>query len=852
LSPALRCGIFSPLSGEQVIRIEGACTHNLRDIDLCIPRNRLIVITGVSGSGKSSLAFDTLYAEGQRRYVESLSAYARQFLDRMPRPDVRRIDGLTPALAIDQRAAAPNPRSTIGTLTEIHDHLRLLFTALGQPHDPDTGQALHRMGTDEIVNQLAALPERTRLILLAPVEGEGDLPALRDRLKRQGFVRLRLDGEILDLDDPALGKKRRVPGKVEVVVDRLVIRPELEARLADSIETVRRWSPHQVVALIQEPDAESPVEENFSTSFTNPETGFTLPTPEPHHFSFNGPHGACPSCHGLGVVSEQEETAARSRTCPDCHGRRLKPWVLAVTVENARGESLSIDRFCELPVDDAHAWLDGMEAQGPRAQLIAPVLRELRHRLSFLREVGLGYLGIDRQASTLSGGEFQRIRLATQVGGGLSGVLYVLDEPTIGLHPQDNDRLLAALRRLRDLGNTVLLVEHDLTAMREAEFLIDIGPGAGRHGGHLLHAGSVADLLADGAPDTPTRAYLSGEKRITPPTRPRVPRKGEWLALRGARGHNLRNIDLRIPLGCLVAVAGVSGSGKSSLIADTLQPALAGLLHGARAMPLPFDTLHGVEGVDKIIAIDQSPLSRSRRSNPATYSGAFQPIRAPFAATPTARARGYGVGRFSFNRPGGRCEACQGEGSIRLDMQFMADIHAPCESCGGRRFNRETLEITFKGRSIAEVLEMTIDEAVAFFGKISDVARKLESLRRAGLGYLTLGQPAATLSGGEAQRLKLASELARRPGDHTIYLLDEPTTGLHPADIQVLVNNLFALRDQGHTVLVVEHDPDVLRCADWIVELGPGGGPDGGQIIAEGPPAKIAGTKNSPTAPWLR
>ena len=956
---------------DSLIRIAGARTHNLKGIDLDLPKNRFIVITGVSGSGKSSLAFDTLYAEGQRRYVESLSAYARQFLDRMPRPDVDRIDGLTPAVAIDQRAAAPNPRSTIATLTEIHDYLRVLYAALGQPHDPTTGQPLQRLTTGDIVARLANLADGTRLVLLAPVEETErlrDLPALRDHLKRQGFVRIRLDGGILDLDDPAFAAHRSAR-QAEIVVDRVVVRPGLEARLADSIETARRWSPHRLLALVQTPGQPDPDLLTLPTSFTNPLTGFTLPEPTPRHFSFNSPQGACPTCHGLGVVQgpdpgrlvpdpslslaegavkcwwpahQQRATTlwkreldalaahfrvptdvpfkqlpeefrhalwhgtgsvpiatgwktgpstrsvekpfvglldqldhllatARSeslrrclarfiahRPCPDCHGHRLQPWVLAVTLGNGQ-EALAIDRFCARTVSAALAWIRHLQPAGARGTLAAPVVDEVRKRLGFLEDVGLGYLTLDREASTLSGGEFHRIRLATQVGGGLAGVLYVLDEPSVGLHPQDNERLLVAMHRLRDLGNTVLVVEHDLATMRAADWLVEIGPGAGHEGGHLLFSGPTGGFLAATGP-SPTRPFLTNDQSI----RARSPRRGPgsepglwpnqdgtgWLVLRGARGHNLRSVDLRIPLGALVAVAGVSGSGKSSLVDDTLRPALARVLHAATGSPLPFDRLEGIGQIDKLIAIDQSPLARSGRSNPATYCGAFDRIRALFAATPLARARGYPATRFSFNRPGGRCEACLGEGTVSIDMQFLADLQAPCEACGGRRFNRETLEVAFKGHTIADVLEMTVDEAMDFFGRVSEVARRLESLRRAGLGYLRLGQPADTLSGGEAQRLKLAAELARKPGSHTLYLLDEPTTGLHPADVQLLLDNLVALRDQGHTVLVVEHHPDLLRCCDWIIELGPGGGPAGGRIVAEGPPPRLA-AGNSPTAPYL-
>jgi excinuclease ABC subunit A len=955
------------------ISIRGARTHNLKGIDLDLPKGRLTVISGVSGSGKSSLAFDTLYAEGQRRYVESLSAYARQFLDRVEKPDVDRIDGLTPAIAIDQRAATPNPRSTIATLTEIHDYLRVLYASLGIPHDPETGAPLRRLTTPDICADLLGRPPGTKLILLAPIEEKeklADPAALRDHLKRQGFVRARLNGQILEIEDMPV-KKFPAGTKVEIVVDRLVIKDGLDSRMADSVETARRWSPHRVLALVQAPGAADWTEEIFPTSFTNPETGFTLPEPSPRHFSFNSPHGACPVCHGIGSVPGPDPArlvpdpsrslddgaikcwwpshktkmvgfwkreidalakyhgvardqpfaslpekfrhelfhgtrgraiptgwstgpgsrsiekpfegllaqlqglldAARSETlrrhlgrfvahrpCPECGGRRLLPWVLAVTL--GRGEdALSIDRWCAMTVEEALAWMDRFPITAAQETFAGPLTREIRQRLCFLHEVGLGYLTLDREAATLSGGEFQRIRLATQIGSGLSGVLYVLDEPSVGLHQRDNDRLLASLHGLRALGNTIVLVEHDADTLKAADHLVDIGPGAGHRGGELLYSGPLDPLLAEPslAPRSLTGAYLRGEERISAPGRRRPPDDGDlfsgkehpgWISLTGARGHNLKSVDLSIPLGCLVAVAGVSGSGKSTLIMDTLCPALSNRLGQGGSAPLDFESLEGVSQIDKLIPIDQSPIGRSQRSNPATFTGAFDLIRSLFSQTPAARARGYTSARFSFNRPGGRCETCQGQGSQRVDMHFLADVEIPCESCAGRRFNRETLEVTFKGRDISKVLDLTVDEARDFFGAISDVARKLESLRRAGLGYLRLGQPCDTLSGGEAQRLKLAAELARKAGPRTLYLLDEPTTGLHFADIQVLLDNLFALRDQGHTVLVVEHQLDVIRLADWVIELGPEGGPGGGRIIAAGPPEVLAAI-GTPTGKYL-
>lgn len=955
------------------ISIRGARTHNLKGIDLDLPKGKLTVVSGVSGSGKSSLAFDTLYAEGQRRYVESLSAYARQFLDRVEKPDVDRIDGLTPAIAIDQRAATPNPRSTIATLTEIHDYLRLLYSSLGVPHDPETGAPLRRLTTPDICHALLGRAAGTKLILLAPVEERerlADPTALRDHLKRQGFVRARVNGKILEIEDMPV-KKFPAGTRVEIVVDRLVVKEGLESRAADSVETARRWSPHRLLALSQAPGAEEWTEEIFPTSFTNPDTGFTLPEPSPRHFSFNSPLGACPDCHGIGSVPGPDPArivpdpsrsldegavkcwwpahktkmvgfwkreidalakhhaaprdqpfsalpatfrhelfhgtngrpiptgwstgpgsrsiekpfdgllaqlqglleAARSETlrrqlarfvshrpCAACAGRRLLPWVLAVKLGEG-GDAMGIDRWCAMTVAEAAAWMDRFHVASVRESFAGPLIREIRQRLRFLREVGLGYLTLDREAATLSGGEFQRIRLATQIGSGLSGVLYVLDEPSVGLHQRDNDRLLESLRGLRALGNTIVVVEHDADTLRAADHLVDIGPGAGHRGGELLYSGPLAPVLEQPAlaPRSLTAAYLRGEQMISAPGRRRPPEAGSlfagneasgWLAMRGARGHNLKSVDLEIPLGCLVAVAGVSGSGKSTLVMDTLCPALSNRLGQGGGAPLEFTTLEGVSQIDKLIPIDQSAIGRSQRSNPATFTGAFDLIRSLFAQTPAARARGYTAARFSFNRPGGRCETCQGQGSQRVDMHFLADVEIPCESCGGRRFNRETLEVTFKGHDIARVLDLTVDEARDFFGAISDVARKLESLRRAGLGYLRLGQPCDTLSGGEAQRLKLAAELARKAGPRTLYLLDEPTTGLHFADIQLLLDNLFALRDQGHTVLVVEHQLDVIRLADWVIELGPDGGPEGGSIIAAGPPEKLiqAGT---PTGKYL-
>jgi len=931
---------------QTMLRIHGARTHNLRNLSLDLPKNKLIVLTGVSGSGKSSLAFDTLYAEGQRRYVESLSAYARQFLDKLAKPEVDSITGLTPAIAIEQASAAPNPRSTIATLTEIHDYLRILYSSLGQPHDPATGTPMRRLTNKEIIADLLSRPEGTRLILLAPVE---DIKAyentqqLRDNLRRQGFIRARLDGEILELDDPGF-TKRPLPQKAELVIDRLIIRPDIHTRLADSLESARRWADKYVLALLQEPDDTDYREHLFPTAFINPETGFSLPDFTPRHFSFNAPSGACRRCHGLGFVlvadanlvvpdpqlsisagairpwmspknkklfnvwqrgiqqlaeqfnaatdipykdlpkgfhnallhgsgkfegllpqlerlhaTSKSEATRRSvrrflsqQTCPDCKGFRLQDWLLAITLDN--GESaMGIHQFCALSIRRALQWIEAFTPAPAQRPFADPVLHELRQRLGFLSHVGLGYLGLDRQTSTLSGGEFQRIRLATQIGTGLSGILYVLDEPSIGLHQRDNARLLESLGKLRDLDNTIIVVEHDEETIRSADFLVDIGPGAGADGGRLLFAGTLDQLVANPPPDSLTADYLCKRKSITAQAAARTRNKETpQLILAGARGHNLKSVDIHLPLGHFIGIAGVSGSGKSTLINDTLRPALGHALKtGIRELPLAHDSLKGFEAIEKVITIDQSPIGRSPRSNPATYSKAFDEIRRLFARLPEARRRGYDAGRFSFNRPGGRCEACMGDGAIRIDMHFLGNVFTPCEACNGYRYNRETLEVLYKGKTIADVLDMTIEEACHFFGKVSNVARCLESLRRAGLGYLRLGQPANTLSGGEAQRLKLATELAKRSSGHTLYLLDEPTTGLHFHDIQNLLNNLFALRDNDNTVVVIEHNLDVLGCCDWIIELGPEGGNEGGYLVAEGPPHSIAANTTSPTGKYL-
>ncbi len=845
------------------IRIRGARTHNLRGIDVDIPRNRLVVITGVSGSGKSSLAFDTLYAEGRRRYMESLSVQSRRFLTQMEKPDVDFIDGLSPAIAIEQRSLPPNPRSIVATLTEIYDFARVLYAAAGTPHDPDTGTPLQRLGTGEILQELTSLEEGSRITLLATIDPDSPLRAstdLRSELRRQGLIRIRLDGEIIDLDDTeaVIGEK----AEFDLVIDRLVNRPGIESRLADSIETARRWSPHRVIALTQTSKPAPLVERVFPTSFTNPETGYTLPDLQPRHFSFNSAAGACPLCEGTGLAPDKKgNTKSDAEACPECGGARLRPWVRAVTLGESIGQALSIDRFCSLSIADAADWIASIEQNGNLPKHLQPLLVEMANRLRFLLKTGLPYLTLDRPASTLSGGEYQRIRLATQLGSGLTGVLYVLDEPSIGLHPSDNLKLLDSLRHLRDLGNSVVVVEHDLDTLRAADHLVEIGPGPGHLGGRLLFSGSYREMLEGPLPESRTRRWLSGEIGETeappnhrlPTSPPSSSEKTKWFHLIGASGHNLRGVDLALPLGRLTAIAGVSGSGKSSLLLGTLLPALAAKLSPkSSSRPLPFQSLSGEKPIKKAIAINQKPAAGGKRSTPASYCGALDPIRILFSKTPAARTRGFTASRFSFNRPGGRCEVCLGLGRIEIDMQFLADASITCESCGGTRYNRETLEITYKGRNIYQILEMTVDEAVRFFGPVADVTRRLGPLVECGLSYLRLGQPLETLSGGEAQRLKLASELARPAHEHTLYLLDEPTTGLHPDDTRVLLDNLIRLRNLGHTVVVIEHNPLILRAADWLIETGPGAGPLGGEIIAAAPPEEVAALDHSPTAPFLK
>jgi excinuclease ABC subunit A len=936
------------------IVVAGARQHNLKNITVRIPRNALTVITGLSGSGKSSLAFDTLYAEGQRRYVESLSVYARQFLDQLQKPDVDSIEGLSPAVAIEQRSGSANPRSTVATTTEIHDYLRLLFAAIGRRHCPSCGKPVVRQNAEQVVAALLALPPGTRVLLLAPLvrDFKGDGKAALALVRRKGFVRVRLDGAIHDVDAvPPIDPKKK--HALDVVVDRLAIGPGVRARLADSVELTLREGEGQMAALSEQPDG-AWRESMFSEKNACPACDLRFDELKASHFSFNSPYGACPSCLGLGTrfvfdeglivpdpaLSIQDgaiqawkrggrrliiyynrllralakhfafsldtpyrELPARLRhilmqgsdddsitfgrwrgaawrnykkgfegvipnlsrrfaetdsettreglrrfmarqPCEACRGRRLRPETLACLVQG-----VSIADLAAKSVREALAFFDGLSLAGTEAALAGEPAREIRARLGFLDEVGLDYLTLDRESATLSGGEAQRIRLATQIGSGLTGVLYVLDEPSIGLHSRDQERLLKTLFDLRDLGNTVVVVEHDEATIRRADYLIDLGPGAGRHGGELLAQGPPAEVLVH--PRSLTGQYLNGEKRIPVPAARRAPGP-EALTIVGASAHNLQRIDVRIPLGLFVCVTGVSGSGKSTLVDDILRKALARRLYGSRDIPGAHDRIEGLEKIDKVVVIDPSPIGRTPRSNPVTYTGAYIDIRTLFASLPAAKVRGYGPGRFSFNVKGGRCEACRGDGSLKLEMQFLPDVYVTCEACGGKRFNRETLEIRYRGKTVAEVLALTVDEALVFFEAIPRVARKLKTLSEVGLGYLGLGQSATTLSGGEAQRVKLSAELARQATGRTLYLLDEPTTGLHAADVERLLQVLTRLRDGGNTVVVIEHHLDVIKSADYIIDLGPEGGKRGGRLVACGTPESVAACKASYTGAALK
>ena len=934
----------------QQLVIRGAREHNLRNVDVEIPRDRLTVITGLSGSGKSSLAFDTIYAEGQRRYVESLSAYARQFLELMQKPDVDSIEGLSPAISIEQKTTSRNPRSTVATVTEIYDYMRLLWARVGVPHSPATGLPIESQTVSQMVDKIVALPEGTRLLLLAPIARgrKGEYRKELQDLQKRGFQRVKVDGSLYEIDQvPALNK--RLKHTIEAVIDRIVVREGLATRLADSLETGLGLSD----GLLYAENADTAERLTFSAKFACPVSGFTIPEIEPRLFSFNSPFGACPACDGLGTemffdpglvvpnpslslaegaiapwanstsryyrqtlealaqhfgfdleapfgrlpekirhvilygsageaVSFQYHDGSRSyeiaksfegvipnmerrwketesawvrdelarfqtiTQCETCGGKRLKPEALAVKIAGR-----DISQVSDLSIEAAGLWFGALEAElKPQQRDIARrILREINERLHFLKNVGLGYLTLARSSGTLSGGESQRIRLASQIGSGLTGVLYVLDEPSIGLHQRDNDRLLAALKRLRDLGNTVIVVEHDEDAIRSADYLIDMGPGAGVHGGQVVARGTPDQVMADA--NSLTGQYLSGARQIPLPCRRRSPTPGQMLRVVGARANNLRDVSVDFPLGLFTCVTGVSGGGKSSLVIDTLYRALARRLNGSREVAGPHERIEGIERVDKVVDIDQSPIGRTPRSNPATYTGAFTPIRDWFAELPEAKTRGYRPGRFSFNVKGGRCEACQGDGVIKIEMHFLPDVYVECDTCKGKRYNRETLEITFRGKSIADVLDMTVEEAVDFFKAVPAIRDKLQTLARVGLGYIHLGQQATTLSGGEAQRVKLAKELSRRATGKTVYILDEPTTGLHFEDVSRLLEVLQALIEQGNTVIVIEHNLEVIKTADWIIDLGPDGGDRGGQVVTCGTPEEVAQVPESYTGQYL-
>jgi excinuclease ABC subunit A len=975
LAQALR----APHAEPPVIRVRGARTHNLKNIDLDIPKHALVVITGLSGSGKSSLAFDTLYAEGQRRYVESLSAYARQFLQLMDKPDVDVIEGLAPAISIEQKATSHNPRSTVGTVTEIHDYLRLLFARAGTPFCPDHDLPLSATPVSQMVDAVLALPEETKLMVLAPVvrDRKGEFVELFADMQAQGYVRFRVDGAIVEASDlPKLKKTEK--HDIDIVIDRLKTRPDARQRLAESFEAALRIAEGRAIALEMDTNAEH----LFSAKFACPICSYSLPELEPRLFSFNSPVGACPSCDGLGQVTafdpervvafpslslaagavkgwdrrnsytfsilesvashygfdideafeslperardvllngsgdedieftytaessarggkrsvkrqhpfegiipnferrfrETDSAAVRedlaryqaARACPACHGTRLRrearhvflvdmePPSAAAAGEGARRRR-PIYEIEHSTLSDCLAFFQELRLEGARADIADKVVREIRSRLTFLNNVGLNYLSLDRSADTLSGGEAQRIRLASQIGSGLTGVMYVLDEPSIGLHQRDNDRLIATLRHLRDLGNSVLVVEHDEDMIRASEYCVDMGPGAGVHGGQVVAQGTPGEVAAN--PDSLTGRYLSRALTIQVPAERTPwraaaaddsdPARTNRLRIRGARGNNLKDVTVDVPVGLFTCVTGVSGSGKSTLVNDTLYTAVARELYGSHAEAAPHEALEGLEAFDKVINVDQSPIGRTPRSNPATYTGLFTPIRELFAEVPAARERGYGPGRFSFNVSGGRCESCQGDGVLKVEMHFLPDVYVPCDICHGKRYNRETLEVLYKGKHIAQVLELTVEDALAFFSAVPAIARKLQTLMDVGLGYITLGQSATTLSGGEAQRVKLALELSKRDTGRTLYILDEPTTGLHFADIQLLLTVLHQLRDAGNTIVVIEHNLDVIKTADWVIDMGPEGGAGGGQVVVQGTPEAVAACGRSHTGVYL-
>jgi excinuclease ABC subunit A len=933
----------------EYIKIRGARTHNLKNINLDLPRNQLVVITGLSGSGKSSLAFDTLYAEGQRRYVESLSAYARQFLQLMEKPDVDLIEGLSPAIAIEQKATSHNPRSTVGTVTEIHDYLRLLFARAGDPFCPQHDLVLQAQSVGQMVDHVLALPEGTKVMILSPivVERKGEQADMFDELRAQGFVRLRVNGKICEMDNlPKLAKNQK--HTIEIVVDRLKVAADIKQRLAESFETALRHADGRALAV----EMDSGKEHLFSAKFACPICNYSLQELEPRLFSFNSPMGACPKCDGLGVISffdparivafpnlslsggaikgwdrrnqfyfqmldslakhydfdleqsfeslpekiqnvilngsgrveipftyvnergkkmlrehpfegivnnlerrykETDSPAVReelakylnSCSCPDCSGTRLRE-----EARHVRVAEHTIYELSALPLKQALTFFQKVKLPGNKQAIAEKIVQEIASRLTFLNNVGLDYLSLERSAETLSGGEAQRIRLASQIGSGLTGVMYVLDEPSIGLHQRDNDRLLDTLKRLRDMGNSVIVVEHDEDAIMTADYVVDMGPGAGEHGGTVIAQGTPKEVIAN--PQSITGDYLSGRRSIEAPKTYRKPDKARHLRIIGACGNNLKDVTLDLPVGLLTCVAGVSGSGKSTLINDTLYNAVAKHLYGSNAEPAPYAKIEGLEFFDKVINVDQSPIGRTPRSNPATYTGLFTPIRELFAGVPTSRERGYGPGRFSFNVKGGRCESCQGDGVIKVEMHFLPDVYVPCDVCHGHRYNRETLEVNYKGKNIHEVLNMTVEHAHEFFKAVPVLARKLQTLLDVGLGYITLGQSATTLSGGEAQRVKLSLELSKRDTGRTLYILDEPTTGLHFHDIALLLKVIHTLRDQGNTVVVIEHNLDVIKTSDWVIDLGPEGGEGGGRIVAQGSPKDIAASKNSVTGPYLK
>ena len=931
------------------IKIRGARTHNLKNISLDLPRNKLIVITGLSGSGKSSLAFDTLYAEGQRRYVESLSAYARQFLERMNKPDVDLIEGLSPAISIEQKSTSHNPRSTVGTVTEIHDYLRLLYARAGEPECPTHAHTLESQTVSEMVDTLLALPNDTKIMLLAPIVNsrKGEQQDLFEDLKAQGFIRLRIDGEIYEIDAlPKLTKTKK--HQVDVVVDRIKINPEIKQRITESTETALKLADGKMIAI----EMDTNKSHLFSAKFACPLCDYSLEELEPRIFSFNNPMGACPECDGIGNInffdpkrvvafphlslasgaikgwdkrnqfyfqllqslsehykfdletafeempekiqsvilngsgSEQinfsyinergqiikkmhsfegilnnlkrryHETDSGTvrdelakylnmQPCPSCEGSRLR-----IEARHVKVGKKNIHEICNTPLKETVHFFESLKLKGAKKTIAEKIIYEITSRLKFLVNVGLDYLSLSRSAETLSGGEAQRIRLASQIGSGLTGVMYVLDEPSIGLHQRDNDRLLETLKRLRDLGNTVIVVEHDQDAIMSADHVVDIGPGAGEHGGHIVAEGTPKMIAKH--PKSLTGQYISGRREIKYKNKRVLPRTLKWLELKGAKGNNLKNVHLKLPIGLLTCVTGVSGSGKSSLINDTLYRAVAHHLYGSHTEPAEHASIKGLDFFDKVVDVDQSPIGRTPRSNPATYTGLFTPTRELFAQLNESRNRGYGPGRFSFNVKGGRCEACEGDGVIKVEMHFLPDVYVPCDICQGKRYNRETLEIQFKGKNIHDVLSMTVEQAHEFFNAIPAVEKKLRTLIEVGLGYITLGQNATTLSGGEAQRVKLALELSKRDTGRTLYILDEPTTGLHFADIQLLLDVIHKLRDAGNTIVIIEHNLDVIKTSDWIIDLGPEGGDGGGEIIAEGTPEEVANNKKSYTGKYLK